>query len=173
MFSYSTGYYVSPPDDQYLKFKNRCSLLSILACSMHRYDLSPANPLLALQHVRHNVLSHLLNLSNLSYALRSLFCSFISGKFWAKINFIIRRVPSFCYISLSVPFRLQFSFHFALHSLLARFDAKQWEEENQLRFEWKTFLLRFRLILLPTVNEWRTLCTVWVRPNRQHLTALL
>ncbi len=28
MFSYSTGYYVSPPDDQYLKFKNRCSLLS-------------------------------------------------------------------------------------------------------------------------------------------------
>jgi hypothetical protein len=30
MFSYSTGYYVSPPDDQYLKFKNRCSLLSIL-----------------------------------------------------------------------------------------------------------------------------------------------
>ncbi len=30
MFSYSTGYYVSPPDDQYLKFKNRCSLLSSL-----------------------------------------------------------------------------------------------------------------------------------------------
>jgi hypothetical protein len=29
MFSYSTGYYVSPPDDQYLKFKNRCSLMSI------------------------------------------------------------------------------------------------------------------------------------------------
>jgi hypothetical protein len=27
MFSYSTGYYVSPPDDQYLKFKNRCSLM--------------------------------------------------------------------------------------------------------------------------------------------------
>ncbi len=27
MFSYSTGYYVSPSDDQYLKFKNRCSLL--------------------------------------------------------------------------------------------------------------------------------------------------
>ena len=27
MFSYSRGYYVSPPDDQYLKFKNRCSLL--------------------------------------------------------------------------------------------------------------------------------------------------
>ncbi len=27
MFSYSKGYYVSPPDDQYLKFKNRCSLL--------------------------------------------------------------------------------------------------------------------------------------------------
>jgi hypothetical protein len=27
MFSYSTGYYVSPPIDQYLKFKNRCSLL--------------------------------------------------------------------------------------------------------------------------------------------------
>ncbi len=26
MFSYSKGYYVSPPDDQYLKFKNRCSL---------------------------------------------------------------------------------------------------------------------------------------------------
>ncbi len=30
MFSYSTGYYVSPPDDQYLKFKNRCSLLFII-----------------------------------------------------------------------------------------------------------------------------------------------
>ena len=29
MFSYSTGYYVSPPDDQYLKFKNRCSLMHI------------------------------------------------------------------------------------------------------------------------------------------------
>jgi hypothetical protein len=27
MFSYSTGYYVSPPVAQYLKFKNRCSLL--------------------------------------------------------------------------------------------------------------------------------------------------
>ncbi len=27
MFSYSRGYYVSPPDDQYLKFKNRCSLV--------------------------------------------------------------------------------------------------------------------------------------------------
>ncbi len=26
MFSYSTGNYVSPPIDQYLKFKNRCSL---------------------------------------------------------------------------------------------------------------------------------------------------
>ncbi len=30
MFSYSTGYYVSPPDDQYLKFKNRCSLVKRL-----------------------------------------------------------------------------------------------------------------------------------------------
>jgi hypothetical protein len=30
MFSYSTGYYVSPPDDQYLKFKNRCSLMYML-----------------------------------------------------------------------------------------------------------------------------------------------
>jgi hypothetical protein len=29
MFSYSTGYYVSPPVDQYLKFKNRCSLLYV------------------------------------------------------------------------------------------------------------------------------------------------
>jgi hypothetical protein len=29
MFSYSTGYYVSPPDDQYLKFKNRCSLVAM------------------------------------------------------------------------------------------------------------------------------------------------
>jgi hypothetical protein len=29
MFSYSTGYYVSPPVDQYLKFKNRCSLMYI------------------------------------------------------------------------------------------------------------------------------------------------
>ncbi len=27
MFSYSTGYYVPPPVDQYIKFKNRCSLL--------------------------------------------------------------------------------------------------------------------------------------------------
>ncbi len=27
MFSYSTGYYVSPPNDQYLKFKNRCCLV--------------------------------------------------------------------------------------------------------------------------------------------------
>ncbi len=27
MFSYSTGYYVLPPVDQYLKFKNRCSLV--------------------------------------------------------------------------------------------------------------------------------------------------
>ncbi len=29
MFSYSTRYYVSPPIDQYLKFKNRCSLLGM------------------------------------------------------------------------------------------------------------------------------------------------
>jgi hypothetical protein len=34
MFSYSKGYYVSPPDDQYLKFKNRCSLLHSLAESV-------------------------------------------------------------------------------------------------------------------------------------------
>jgi hypothetical protein len=27
MFSYYTRYYVSPPVDQYLKFKNHCSLL--------------------------------------------------------------------------------------------------------------------------------------------------
>ena len=33
MFSYSKGYYVSPPDDQYLKFKNRCSVLYSLAKS--------------------------------------------------------------------------------------------------------------------------------------------
>ncbi len=30
MFSYSTEYYVSPPDDQYLKFKNRCSLCGMM-----------------------------------------------------------------------------------------------------------------------------------------------
>ncbi len=35
MFSYSTGYYVSPPVDQYLKFKNRCSLLFILTANEH------------------------------------------------------------------------------------------------------------------------------------------
>ncbi len=29
MFSYSTGYYVSLPVEQYLKFKNRCSLFHI------------------------------------------------------------------------------------------------------------------------------------------------
>ncbi len=29
MFSYYTGYYVSPPVDQYLKFKTRCSLMYI------------------------------------------------------------------------------------------------------------------------------------------------
>jgi hypothetical protein len=27
MFLESTGYYVSPPVDQYLRFKNRCSLM--------------------------------------------------------------------------------------------------------------------------------------------------
>ncbi len=41
MFSYSKGYYVSPPDDQYLKFKNRCSLLCSLA---GRYDKQPGGP---------------------------------------------------------------------------------------------------------------------------------
>jgi hypothetical protein len=40
MFSYSTGYYVSPPDDQYLKFKNRCSLLRI-AISWYRGGKHP------------------------------------------------------------------------------------------------------------------------------------
>ncbi len=29
MFLYTTGYYVSPPVDQYLKFKNRCSLMTM------------------------------------------------------------------------------------------------------------------------------------------------
>jgi hypothetical protein len=38
MFSYSTGYYVSPPVDQYLKFKNRCSLLHNLE------SIPPAHP---------------------------------------------------------------------------------------------------------------------------------
>ncbi len=46
MFSYSTGYYVSPPDDQYLKFKNRCSLfpmpLSSRWVTSQRQSLSPA-----------------------------------------------------------------------------------------------------------------------------------
>jgi hypothetical protein len=45
MFSYSKGYYVSPPDDQYLKFKNRCSLIA-----MHLIDVNvqtmPPLPLL-------------------------------------------------------------------------------------------------------------------------------
>ena len=35
MFSYSTGYYFSPPDDQYLKFKNRCSLLYSFSKFVH------------------------------------------------------------------------------------------------------------------------------------------
>jgi hypothetical protein len=39
MFSYSTGYYVSPPIDQYLKFKNRCSLKY-----SHRGGLKISNP---------------------------------------------------------------------------------------------------------------------------------
>ncbi len=61
MFSYSTGYYVSPPDDQYLKFKNCCSLLYILSfnhihtihsaivirqgtfLSFHRFEVSVGN----------------------------------------------------------------------------------------------------------------------------------
>ncbi len=34
MFSFYTGYYVSPPDDQYLKFKNRCSLM-LTFCRQH------------------------------------------------------------------------------------------------------------------------------------------
>jgi hypothetical protein len=39
MFSYSTGYYVSPPDDQYLKFKNRCSLKTTqFILGMHKSD---------------------------------------------------------------------------------------------------------------------------------------
>ncbi len=37
MFSYSTGYYVLPPDDQYLKFKNRCSLIHSLFCIIGVY----------------------------------------------------------------------------------------------------------------------------------------
>jgi hypothetical protein len=37
MFSYSTGYYVSPPDDQYLKFKNRCSLLYVQSISSYKH----------------------------------------------------------------------------------------------------------------------------------------
>ncbi len=35
MFSYSIEYYVLPPVDQYLKFKNRCSLMGIF---MHDFD---------------------------------------------------------------------------------------------------------------------------------------
>ena len=40
MFSYSTGYYVSPPDDQNLKFKNRCSLISSLLNLLNRMPQS-------------------------------------------------------------------------------------------------------------------------------------
>ena len=40
MFSYSTGYYVSPPDDQYLKFKNRCSLIHTQVTQMCRPSAS-------------------------------------------------------------------------------------------------------------------------------------
>jgi hypothetical protein len=51
MFSYSTGYYVSPPDDQYLKFKNRCSLLAtqvhvisgLRSYNRARLDIAAAN----------------------------------------------------------------------------------------------------------------------------------
>ncbi len=40
MFSYSTGDYVSPPVDQYLKFKNRCSLLYTVqyTVQMQKFD---------------------------------------------------------------------------------------------------------------------------------------
>ncbi len=133
-------------------------LLSILICSMHRHDLSPASLLLALQHARLPLkhpqlavqyslccsqyartwsLSNLFcslsslycsmsclicSLSSLSYSLYSIFCSFISGKLWAKISFKLRRVPSIRYISLSVPFHFQFyasfSFHFASLGIL-------------------------------------------------------
>jgi hypothetical protein len=42
LFSYSTEYYVPPPVDQYLKFKNRCSLLhstqeDLMWCRYIRY----------------------------------------------------------------------------------------------------------------------------------------
>ncbi len=36
MFAYSTGHYVSPPDDQYLKFKNRCSLMPIFSIRLSK-----------------------------------------------------------------------------------------------------------------------------------------
>jgi hypothetical protein len=36
MFSYSTGYYVSPPH-QYLKFKNRCSLMATVTLYIHPF----------------------------------------------------------------------------------------------------------------------------------------
>jgi hypothetical protein len=35
MFSYSTGYYVQRPVDQYLKFKNRCSLFLIYSMTLN------------------------------------------------------------------------------------------------------------------------------------------
>ncbi len=136
---------------------------------MHRYDLSPASLLLALQHVRlpsqqpqlvvqplllavwsHCSRSNLFfslsslycsmsclicSLSSLSYYLYSLFNSFIWGKFWAKISFILRRVPSFRYISIFVPISLTIfvSFRFVSHSLLVRFDAKQSKKKTSFR----------------------------------------
>ncbi len=39
MFSYSTGYYVSPPIGQYLKFKNRCSLINYIMVQYYSGEL--------------------------------------------------------------------------------------------------------------------------------------
>ncbi len=43
MFSYSTGYYVSPPDDQYLKFKNRCSLMCTVFADSSKTPIESIN----------------------------------------------------------------------------------------------------------------------------------
>ncbi len=69
MFSYSTGYYVSPPDDQYLKFKNRCSLIRTFEKDYVIKTVNPQNFLLII-------------LGSLKNAHRKSMCTSVSSELW-------------------------------------------------------------------------------------------
>jgi hypothetical protein len=152
MFSYSTGYYVSPPDDQYLKFKNRCSLLYSHVINVAHAEL-PTHPKIAPSHPpastscnRHSHIS--INWNAVLPCSKQLMYSTVFVCQYAtfnahvevsrlyvgintkRVHYIYCRLPTetvICFISITTSFACSFSaVHLLIHSLVEVFRLERY-----------------------------------------------